>query len=160
MLPTQDRLGTVAPMARSSRRPGTWPLLALVVWSAYVWSTRIRNAAGDATLSSGGKAFSIALSTTFIGFAVAGVVVLVRAWSRSLTSTESLVLKAFAGWTVLVWLVRVPMIVADGHSVPFKVVHAVLGLISIALAALVWRSTSATVASAPTDESVSAPSAR
>jgi hypothetical protein len=160
MLPTRDRLGTVAAMARSSRRPGTWPLLALVAWSAYVWSTRIGNAAGDANLSSGAKAFSIGLSVTFIGFAVAGLGVLVRAWSRSLTSTESLVLKSFAAWTALVWLVRVPMILLDGHSVPFKLVHAVLGLISIGLAVSVWRSTSATAASDPADESLPAPSAR
>jgi hypothetical protein len=128
-------------MARLARRPGTWPLLALVVWSAYVWSTRIRNAAGDATLSSGGKAFSIGLSITFLAFAVAGLVVLVRAWSRPLTRAETVALWAFAGWTVAVWLVRIPMILLDDHSVGFKAVHAVLGLISIGLSVWVWRST-------------------
>jgi len=68
----------------SNRRPGTWALLAFVVWSLYVWSTRIKNATGDDTLSSGAKAFSVVLSLTFLAFAVAGVVVLVRAWSRPL----------------------------------------------------------------------------
>ncbi len=45
-------------------------------------------------------------------------------------------------WTVAVWVVRIPMIALDDRSVGFKVVHAVLGLISIGLAAVVWRSTS------------------
>jgi hypothetical protein len=133
-------------MSRSTRRAGSGPLLALVVWSAYVWSTRIRNAAGDAALSTGGKAFSIGLSVTFLAFAVAGLVVVVRAWSRALTRVEALVLRAFAAWTALVWLVRIPMILADSHSVGFKVVHAVLGLVSMGLAAWVWRSSPVPVA--------------
>ena len=131
-----------APDRRSSnRRSGVWALLALVGWSLYVWSTRIKNVTGDATASSGSKAFSIVLSLTFLAFAVAGSVVLVRAWSRPLARVEALVLRAFAAWTVAVWVVRIPMIALDDRSVGFKVVHAVLGVISIALAALVWRST-------------------
>jgi hypothetical protein len=126
---------------RAGRRAGTWPLVALVVWSLYVWSTRIKNATGDDTLSSGSKTFSVVLSVTFLAFAVAGIVVLVRAWSRPLVRVEALVLRAFAAWTVAVWVVRIPMIALDDRSVAFKVVHAVLGLISIGLAALVWRST-------------------
>ena len=122
-------------------RPGTWPLIALVIWSLYVWSTRISNAAGDAALSTGSKAFSIGLSLTFVAFALAGVVVLVRSWSRPRTGAECNVLRSFAIWTVVVWAVRVPMILLADHVVGFKVVHAMLGLISIALAALVWRST-------------------
>jgi len=136
-------------MTRSSRRAGSGPLIALVVWSAYVWSTRIRNAAGDATLSSGGKAFSIGLSATFLAFAVVGLVIVVRAWSRALTRPEVLALRAFAGWTVAVWVVRIPMILADDHVVGFKVVHAVLGLISIGLAAWVWRSSPMPATTAP-----------
>src|SRR3954464_4084327 len=85
------------PDSRSShRRPGTWALLALVVWSLYVWSTRISNATGDDTLSSGSKAFSVVLSLTFLVFAVTGIVVLVRAWSRPLARMEMLVLRAFS----------------------------------------------------------------
>jgi hypothetical protein len=126
-------------MSRSPRRAGTGPLLALVAWTTYVWSTRIANAANDTTASAGSKAFSIGLSLTFVAFAVAGLVVLVRSWARPLRSVEAGVLKAFAAWTVVVWAVRVPMILADGHSVGFKAVHAVLGLISVGLAVWVWR---------------------
>ena len=130
--------GAVAP--RSSRRPGTWLLVGFVAWTAYVWSTRIVNALGDSAATAGSKAFSVGLSCTFLAFAVAGVVVAVRGWSRPLRSIEVLVLRLFAGWTVLVWVVRVPMIALDDRSVGFKAVHAALGLISVVLAALVWRS--------------------
>jgi hypothetical protein len=58
--------------------------------------------------------------------------------SVSLTS-----LRVAAVVTVVVWLVRVPQIVFfdddPTHGAPFKIVHAVLGLISIALAAGIWR---------------------
>jgi hypothetical protein len=126
----------------STRRPGTWSLLAFVVWTLYVWCTRIRNATADDALSSGARTFSVVLSLTFVAFSVAAVVVLVRAWSRPLARLDALVLRAFAGWTVAVWVVRIPMIALDDRSVGFKVVHAVLGLVSIGLAAVVWRSTS------------------
>lgn len=129
-------------MARTSSRPGTWPLIALVVWTLYVWSTRISNALGDSALSSGGKAFSVGLSLTFIAFALAGIVVLVLSWSSPRTTAEGRVVQAFAGWTVVVWLVRVPMIVLADHVVGFKVVHAVLGLISIGLAVWAFRTAS------------------
>jgi hypothetical protein len=135
--------GSPSAPVRTRRRPGTWPLVALVVWSLYVWSTRIRNAAADDALSSGSKAFSIVLSLTFVALALAAVVVAVRAWSRPLARVEAVVLRAFAAWTVAVWVVRIPMIVLADHSVGFKVVHAVLGIISIVLAAVVWRSTTA-----------------
>jgi len=126
-------------MSRSPRRAGTGPLLALVVWTAYVWSTRINNAASDPTLGAGSKALSIGLSIIFVAVAVAGLVVLARSWSRPLRSPEAMVLRVFTGGTVVVWAVRVPMILADGHSVGFKAVHAVLGLISVGLAVWVWR---------------------
>jgi hypothetical protein len=128
---------------RAARRAGTWPLVALVGWTLYVWSTRIGNAAGNDALSTGSKTFSIVLSLTFVGLAVAAAVVAVRAWSRPLARVEALVLRALVGWTVLVWVVRIPMIAVADHSVGFKVVHAVLGVVSIGLAALVWRSTTA-----------------
>ena len=124
-------------MTRSAR----WPLVALVLWTLYVWITRISNAAGDAALSAGGKAFSIGLSSTFVGLALAGGVVAVRSWSRPRTSGERALLTVFAAWTTVVWLIRVPMIALADHVVGFKVVHAMLGIISIGLAALVWRST-------------------
>ncbi len=136
-------------MARTSARPGTWPIIALVVWSLYVWGTRISNALGDTALSAGGKAFSVGLALTFVAFAAAGSVIVIRSWSRGRTPVEVGILRAFAGWTVVVWVVRVPMIALDNHVVGFKVVHAMLGVISIALAVWVWRTAKAGSALAP-----------
>jgi hypothetical protein len=151
MLPTRGVLATVSAMARTPARPGSWPLIVLVAWTVYVWSTRIANALGDAALSSGGKAFSVGLSLTFEAFAVAGIVIVVRSWSRPRTHLQARVVQAFAAWTVLVWVVRVPMIALDDHVVGFKVVHAMLGVISIALAVwAVWAQASA-VTKAPAE---------
>ena len=51
------------------------------------------------------------------------------------------VIHVFAAWTGVVWAVRIPMIVLADHAVGFKVVHAMLGLISIGLAAVAYRTT-------------------
>ena len=47
---------------------------------------------------------------------------------------------AFAAGTTLYWAVRIPMILLADHPVGFKVVHAVLAAVSIALAVAAWRS--------------------
>jgi hypothetical protein len=149
-MPTRrsDSVATPAPrypagMARTPARPGTWPLLVLVAWTLYVWGTRIVNALGDATLSSGGRAFSVGLALTFVALAAAGTVIATRSWTRPRTPGEVRVLRGFAAWTVVVWAVRVPMILADAHVIGFKVVHALLGVISVALAVWVWRTAAA-----------------
>jgi Na+/melibiose symporter-like transporter len=131
-------------MASPTHRSGTRALAVFVVWTLYVWCTRIVNALGDDALGAGGKAFSVGLSLTFVAFSAAGAAIGLRARRRPLLRPEVAVLRAFAGWTTLVWLVRVPMIAVADHDVGFKVVHALLGVISIALAALVWRSTTPT----------------
>ena len=46
---------------------------------------------------------------------------------------------ALAAWTVAVWVVRDIRIVAADHDVGFTVVHVVLGVVSIVLAAWAWR---------------------
>jgi Na+/melibiose symporter-like transporter len=127
-----------------------------------VWSTRISNAAGDAALSTGGKAFSIGLSLTFVAFALAGAVVLVRSWSRPRTNGERTLLKGFSAWTIVVWVIRVPMIALADHVAGFKIVHAMLGIISIGLAAWVWRSTRepATDTARATDQESVSPTAQ
>jgi hypothetical protein len=118
-----------------------WVLLAVfVAWTTYVWVTRIANAWGSAsTETTGGKVVSTVLSGVMLAFAVGGVVVLVQTWRRPLTVGAARFLQGFCGVTVVVWVVRAVQIIASDHDVPFKVVHVVLGVISIALAAAVWR---------------------
>jgi hypothetical protein len=53
---------------------------------------------------------------------------------------EALVLRAFAGWTVWVWLTRIWNVLGDSdRGVGFKVVHSVLALVSVAFAVFCWR---------------------
>ncbi len=109
-------------------------MVAFVVWTAYVWCTRIANAWGDAGLSTAGKVGSTVLSLSLLVPAAAVAVVVARRRRGLPTPGEVLLLRAFGVWTIAVWVVRVPMILVADHDVPFKVVHAVLGVVSIALA--------------------------
>lgn len=107
-------------------------VIVLAAWTAFVWITRINNALADAELSAGGKAFSIVLSLSLLALAAASV------WAVW-TARAVRVIQVFAAWTVLVWAVRIPMILVADHAVGFKAVHAMLGLVSIALAAVAYR---------------------
>src|SRR3954463_15438429 len=111
-----------------------WIVLAVfVAWTAYVWVTRIANTWGSDTETTGAKVFSTVLSGVMLALAAGAVVVLVQAWRRPLTVGAARFLQVFCGVTVVVWVARAVQIIASDHDVPFKVVHVVLGLISIAL---------------------------
>ena len=132
----------------SKPRPGVWPVLVFTAWTAYVWVSRISNALGNDSLSTASKAFSIVLSCSVLVLTAAAGVVAVRGWSRAWSRAEVLVLRVAAGWAGGLWLVLVPKILIDGRPAgfdgnlaAFKAVHVVLGIISVALAALVWRAT-------------------
>jgi hypothetical protein len=113
-------------------------LAALVAWTALLWIQRLVNAwGGDETTAA--KVTSTVLGGVFLAFAVAGAWILGRHWRRPLDTTASRVLVAFAGWTTVVWTVRATVMVFGDHGVGFKLVHAVLGLISIVLAIAVAR---------------------
>ena len=58
-----------------------------------------------------------------------------------MTRRESLVLRAFAVWTVYVWGTRMWNIWRDhapNHGIGFKLVHTVLAVISVAFAVAAW----------------------
>jgi hypothetical protein len=113
-------------------------LLAFVAWTAFVWGNRISNTLRSEE-STGAKTFSTVLSLVLLGFAVAVVVVMAKAWNSYLGAGGAKVLMAAAALTVVVWLVRVPMILVADHGTPFKIVHVGLGVVSVVLAALVWQ---------------------
>jgi hypothetical protein len=59
-----------------------------------------------------------------------------------MTSRQALVLRAFAVWTVYVWLTLIWNIWHDhtkGHGTAFKVVHTGLAVVSITLAVAAWQ---------------------
>lgn len=116
-----------------------WLVGALCAWTVFIWGNRISNAWSSTTESTSAKVGSTVLAASFLVFAAGGVVVLVRAWRRPLGVAARRFLVAFAAWTVLVWCVRIVGIALADHDVAFKVVHAVLGLVSIGLAVAVVR---------------------
>ena len=118
---------------------------------AYVWVTRIANTWGSDTESTGDKVFSTVLSGVMLALALGGLVVLVRTWRRPLTVAGARFLQVFCGVTAVVWVVRAAQIIASDHEVGFKVVHVVLGVISIALAYAVWRTAAPVAGRRPPD---------
>ena len=113
------------------RRPFT---MVLVAWTFFVWTTRITNIWGDASLTNGEKWGRTGLALSFTALAIAVGIALVRraAW-------VGLAVKALAGWTTVVWVTRAAGIAIGGHSAAFITVHLVLATISIALASLALR---------------------
>ncbi len=116
-------------------------LLAFVLWTAFVWGNRISNTLrSDESASS--KTFSTVLSVILLAFAVAVIVIVVKAWKSQISANGAKVLMVAAALTVVVWLVRVPMILMADHGDKdpgFKIVHVGLGVVSVVLAALVWQ---------------------
>jgi hypothetical protein len=97
-------------------------LYALPIWTVLIWTTRIRNiVAGDWSAS------DLVLP---IGLSVLAVLALMRRRPG---------LQVLAVATAAVWLVRLPLVLVHDHAAAFKVVHAVLAVISLALAAGTWR---------------------
>lgn len=52
---------------------------------------------------------------------------------------DALVLRAFAAWTVYVWVTRIWNVWTDDRSFGFKAVHTLLAVVSVAFAVLAWR---------------------
>ena len=126
----------------SAPRPRT--VLALVVWTFFVWTTRINNIVLDDALDGGQKLVRVALALSFTLLAVAVVVALVqrRGWLRP-------AVLVLAVWTVGVWVVRAVSIGLGDHDAAFIAVHLVLAVVSVVLAGLATREVH-TPARAPT----------
>lgn len=113
-------------------------LWLLVGWTLFVWATRIRNIWTDDTLTTSGQVGRTALVASFVVPAlVVGVTLLRRSWGRWFPWF----VRAFAAWTVGVWVVRMVGIAVHGHDLPFVVVHLVLAVVSSVLAVGAWRTT-------------------
>lgn len=55
---------------------------------------------------------------------------------------DALVIRAFAVWTVYVWVTRLWNLLRDSdpeHGFGFKAVHSLLALVSVAFAVVTWR---------------------
>lgn len=111
-------------------------VIALVVWTFLVWTTRIRNIWTDDALSGGEQWSRTALAGSFTVLALLVVAALVRRAGGLRTAVAAL-----AAWTVAVWIVRAVGIATADHDLGFIAVHLVLAAASIALSALAWRET-------------------
>lgn len=156
--------GTVPGMsvASSPSIPGwwarTWPIVALGLLSIVMWTGRIRNIMGDESLAGSGRLVRLVLAVSFV---VGGIVVLAACWigrrNRNWREVARLedhewrigpglpgwgvgAATVLAGWTTAVWLVQGVGILADpNHDTGFKVVHTVLMVGSLIVAATaVW----------------------
>jgi len=110
------------------RHPAT---SGLVIWTLVVWTTRIGNIWGDDALDTGERWAGTALPLSFTVLALGVALALVRR-ARWL----DVAVKALAGWTLGVWVVRSIDIATGDHDAAFIVVHLVLGVISVVLAVL------------------------
>lgn len=116
-------------------------LVALGLWTLFVWATRIDNVLGQDDLTSAGRAARLALALSFTALGVALLVVAWRARGRELSGVERLIVAVAALWTIGVWVVRGIGIAVGDHEAAFIAVHTVLAVVSIALAAVTLRST-------------------
>lgn len=110
-----------------------WPL---VTWSFFVWGSRIRNIWADDDLDTAGQVGRTALALSFVVPALAIGWALARGRGCAVGGRLRAAVVAFAGWTVAVWVLRGIQILAADHDTDFKVVHTVLAVVSIGLAAL------------------------
>jgi NADH:ubiquinone oxidoreductase subunit K len=97
---------------------------ALPIWTLLIWATRIRNILGD----DGHSRTELVVPVVLTVLAVAALLDRNRG------------LRALAAVTVGVWAIRLPLVLVHDHGAAFKVVHAVLAVVSIALAVAAWRS--------------------
>lgn len=117
-----------------------WWFPSLVVWTAYVWITRIVNVWSDPVATRPVQVGSTLLAgSLLVPAAVLGVGWLTGGRQVPWRHPYGRVLTWFGVWTTVVWCVRVPMIALGPHDLPFKLVHAALGVISIVLVAVVLR---------------------
>lgn len=121
-------------------------LWLFVGWTLFVWANRIRNIWTDDTLTTSGQVGRTMLVASFVVPALVLAVTLLRGtWGRWFPAF----IRAFAVWTVAVWLVRVVGIALHGHEAAFVVVHAVLAVVSSVLAVAAWRTTMPAVMGQP-----------
>ena len=113
-----------------------WAVPALVGWTVFLWLSRLRNVFADDDLSSGGRTWRVIVVVVFVGLAA----VVAWAWRRRRIDPGRArrALVVLCAWTVGFWIVRGVGIIVDDHTLGFTVIHTVLMIVSIGLAAWAW----------------------
>lgn len=131
-----------------------YPVSGFAALTLFIWGNRIWLAWTNPDDTVAEKLVWSTPITLFVLAALAVGLLMLRGVDRRSAAFVRLV-QAFAGGTIAYWAIRAPMILLADHPGPFKVVHAVLAVVSVASAALAIRSvragtgTDAEPASAP-----------
>lgn len=107
----------------------------LAAWSLFVWVTRINNTWTSTSEGLIAKLFSTVFA---VGLIVAAIAAVSEAWRKD-GERAVLFARVLCGGTILVWLVRAPMILLGGWDVAFLVVHMLLAAASVALSVVTWK---------------------
>ncbi len=129
-----SRPRTVSPQLRRAQVA----LGSFLAWTAFVWVGRIRNAVSDPELVGADKAGPLLLAASLLVPAIVLAVAWVGSWRarRTLDRRAAVLLVVLAVWTTALWIVRAVDIAAFGDwGIGFVVVHTVLAVVSIGLAA-------------------------
>lgn len=116
-----------------SRLVWMWPL---VLWTVFVWLSRVRNVVDNDELGGGAKTVRVVIAIVFVVFAWLMARMLWKNRNSHFVSTDRFLVGIFALWTVGFWFVRAGGILLGDETVGFKVVHSVLAVISFVVAAM------------------------
>lgn len=113
-----------------------WWVVAVVLWSLFVWATRIDNIVADEGLDGAARAWRLGLALSFV---VPALLTALLWWRRPGGRAAVGSVTVLAVWTIVVWIVRGAGIALGDHAAAFVAVHLVLAAVSIALAVMVLR---------------------
>lgn len=119
-----------------------YPVSGFAALTLFIWGNRIWLAWTNPDDTVAEKLVWSTPITLFVLAALAVGLLLLRGVDRRSAAFVRLV-QAFAGGTIVYWAIRAPMILLADHPGPFKVVHAVLAVVSVASAALALRAVGA-----------------
>ncbi|MBI2710670.1 MAG: hypothetical protein HYX34_13415 [Actinobacteria bacterium] len=115
-----------------------YAVAALVAWTLLTWTGRLGLAWSDDASTLAGKVLATVPVVAFVALAAAAGVALLRS-GPVLDGAARVLAVGLAGWSVVYWAVRLPLILANDHPAGFKVVHAVLAVVAAGLAGWVMR---------------------
>lgn len=113
------------------------PYVALAGWTLFVWGNRIRNIVRDEGWVTHWR-MAVAVAFVVVALCLLASVLLAVVVDRG-AAVVRLLGSALAVVGSIWWIVRDLGILLADHSVPFKVVHTVLAVITVALSAWVFR---------------------
>ncbi len=107
--------------------------LALILWTFFAWSNRLKNILGDQTEA---QTMQLVIALAFLLLAASSLLVIL---TKKVTGFTTWLLPALALFGIIRWLYRTPVVLFGGESAAFKIVHVLLAIITIVLSVGVLR---------------------